>query len=77
MTTIKETEFVSQWQTFSVRGGVISRNKAGQVEGLLELGQGVTFTFICDPDGSHWTWLPAEPHFVPDELPDYGDTVPA
>jgi len=54
MTTIKETNVAPQWQTFSVRGGVISRNKARQVEGMFDLGRGVAFTFTCDPDGSHW-----------------------
>ena len=72
MTTIKETDFAPQWQTFNVVGGVISRTKAGQVEGVLDLGQGVAFTFICDPDGAHWTWLPEEPHFVSDESVGYG-----
>ena len=67
MTTIEKTDVVLQWQTFNVVRGVISRNKAGQVEGVLELGQGVALTFICDPDGSHWNWLPEEPHFVSDE----------
>jgi hypothetical protein len=71
MTTIKETDFAPQWQTFNVLGGVISRNEAGQVEGILELAPGVAFTFICEPDGSHWTWLPEEPDFVPDESGDY------
>jgi hypothetical protein len=77
MTTIQETDVALQWQTFSVVGGVISRNAAGQVEGILELGQGAVFTFTCDPDGSHWTWLPEEPNFVSDESGDYasGDTA--
>jgi len=75
MTTIKETDFASQWQTFNVVGGLISRNEAGQVEGMLDLGHGVALTFMCDPDGADWTWLPEEPHFVPDELPGYGDTT--
>jgi hypothetical protein len=71
MTTIKETNVAPQWQTFDVVSGVISRTKAGQVEGMLDLGQGVALTFICDPDGSHWTWLPEEPNFVSDESGDY------
>ena len=70
MTTIEETNVAPQWQTFNVVGGVISRTKAGQVEGVLDLGQGVALTFICDPDGAHWTWLPEEPHFVSDESGD-------
>jgi hypothetical protein len=70
MTTIKETNVAPQWQTFNVIGGMISRNEAGQVEGMLQLSTGVTLTFICDPDGSHWTWLPEEPNFVPDEQAD-------
>jgi hypothetical protein len=45
MTTIKETDFAPQWQTFNVSGGVISRTKAGQVEGILELAPGVAITF--------------------------------
>ena len=72
MTTIKETKVAPQWQTFNVLGGLISRTKAGQVEGMLELEQGVAFTFTCDPDGSHWTWLPEEPNFVSDESGNYG-----
>jgi hypothetical protein len=77
MTTIKETNVAPQWQTFNVIGGMISRNEAGQVEGMLQLSTGVTLTFICDPDGAHWTWLPEEPHFVSDESGDYsrGDTA--
>jgi len=55
MMTTKQTNGAPRWQTFDVRGGVISRNEAGQVEGLLELGQGVAFTFTCDPGGSRWT----------------------
>jgi len=72
MTTIKETDFAPRWQTFNVVGGLISRNQAGQVEGMLDLAQGVALTFICDPGVSHWTWLPEEPHFVSDESGDYG-----
>ena len=72
MTTIKETDFPPQWQTFNVVDGLISRNAAGQFEGILDLGQGVAITFVCDPDGSHWTWLPEEPNFVPDESVGYG-----
>ena len=68
MTTNKETDFAPQWQTFSVVGGLISRNKAGHVEGMPDLGQGVAITFMCDPDGAHWTWLPEEPNFSPDLL---------
>jgi hypothetical protein len=73
MTTIKETDFARQWQTFNVVGGVISRNAAGQVESMLDLGRGVALTFMCDPEGAHWTWLPEEPNFVPDELSGYGE----
>jgi hypothetical protein len=76
MTTIKETDFAPQWQTFNVLGGVISRTKAGQVEGILELAPGVAITFMCEPDGSHWNWLPEEPDFVADESGDY-DTARA
>ena len=72
MTTDKETDLAPQWQTFNVSGGLISRNEAGHFEGMLDLGQGVAITFICDPDGSHWTWLPEEPNFVPDESVGYG-----
>ena len=72
MTTDKETDFAPQWQTFNVEDGLISRNEAGHFEGMLDLGQGVAITFICDPDGSHWTWLPEEPNFVPDESVGYG-----
>ena len=43
--TIKETNVVPQWQTFNVMGGMIARNEAGQVEGMLDLGHGVVFTF--------------------------------
>jgi hypothetical protein len=32
VTTIKETDFAPQWQTFNVLGAVISRTKAGQGE---------------------------------------------
>ncbi len=71
MTTIKETNVAPQWQTFDVVSGVISRTKAGQVEGMLDLGHGVALTFICDPDGSHWTWLPEEPNFVSDQAGDF------
>jgi hypothetical protein len=78
MTAINETHTTPQWQTFNVVGGAISRNKAGQVEGILELASGMALTFMCYPDGVHWTWLPEEPNFVPDELVDYdgGNTVP-
>jgi hypothetical protein len=72
MTTIEKTNVAPQWQTFDVRRGVISRNPAGQIEGVLELGQGVALTFISDPDGSYWNWLPEEPHFVSDESGDNG-----
>ena len=72
MTTIKEPNVALQWQTFSVVDGLISRNEAGHFEGILDLGQGVAITLICDPDGSHWTWLPDEPAFEPDELLGYG-----
>ena len=71
MTTTKQTNGAPRWQTFDVRGGVISRNEAGQVEGMLELAQGVAFTFTCYPGGSRWTWLPEEPNFVPDVSEDY------
>jgi hypothetical protein len=76
VTTIKETNFAPQWQTFNVSGGVISHTKAGQVEGILELAPGVAFTFICEPDGSDWNWLPEEPDFVADQAGDY-DTARA
>ena len=72
MTTIKETRAARQWQTFHVVGGVISRTKAGQIEGMLELAPGVAFTFTCDPDEARTKWLPEEPSFVPDESADYG-----
>ena len=72
MTTIEESNVAPQWQTFDVVGGVISRNRLGQVEGVLELGQGAAITFVCDPDGSRWTWLPDEPNFVSDESVGYG-----
>ena len=55
----------------NVSGGVISRTKAGQVEGILELAPGVAITFMCEPDGSNWNWLPEEPDFVADESGDY------
>ena len=67
-----ETDFPPQWQTFNVVDGLISRNEAGHFEGILDLGQGVAITFICGPDESHWTWLPDEPKFVPDESVGYG-----
>jgi hypothetical protein len=76
MTSIKETDFAPQWQTFNVSGGVISRTKAGQVEGMLELAPGVAITFMCEPDGSQWNWLPEEPDFVADQAGDY-DTARA
>jgi hypothetical protein len=72
MTTNKQTKFTPQWQTFNVVDGLISRNETGHFEGILDLGQGVAITFLCDPDGSHWTWLPDEPNFVPDESVGYG-----
>ena len=72
MTTIKETNAARQWQTFNVVGGMISRNEAGHIEGMLQLAPGVALTFICDPGGAHWTWLPEEPNFVPDESAGYG-----
>ena len=72
MTTTKQTNGAPRWQTFDVRGGVISRNEAGQVEGMLELAPGVAFTFICDPGEARCRWLPEEPNFVPDESADYG-----
>ena len=71
MITIEKTNIAAKWQTFNVVRGVISRTKAGQVEGVLELGQGVALTFICDPSGTHWIWLPEEPHFVSDESGHY------
>ena len=71
MTLIEETNAAPQWQTFNVVGGVISRTQAGQIEGMLELAPGLAFTFLCDPDGSHWTWLPEEPRFVSDQAEDY------
>ena len=57
--------------TFNVGGGLVARNEAGHVEDMLDLGQGVALAFMCDPDGAHWTWLPEEPNFVPDESVDY------
>ena len=71
MTTIKKTHVAPQWQTFHVVGGMISRNEAGHIEGILQLAPGVALTFICDPGGAHWTWLPEEPKFVPDEAAAY------
>ncbi len=71
MMPIKETNATPQWQTFDVVGGMIARNEAGQVEGMLQLAPGVALTFICDSGGAHWTWLPVEPNFVPDKLADY------
>jgi hypothetical protein len=70
MTTVKETNAAPQWQTFNVVGGMISRTDAGQVEGMLRLASGVAVSFLCDPDGSRWTWLPEEPDFVPDRSAD-------
>lgn len=68
MPAIKATDDGQQWQTFTVIGGVISRDKAGQIEGMLELAEGVMLTFICNFGEAHWTWLPEEPEFTPDPL---------
>ena len=70
MTTVKETNAAPQWQTFHVENGMISRTETGQVEGMLRLASGMALTFKCDLDGTHWTWLPEEPDFMPDRSAD-------
>jgi hypothetical protein len=67
MPTIKATDDAQQWQTFSVIGGVIARNQVEEIEGLLELAGNWALTFFFSPGQAHWTWLPKEPEFTPNQ----------
>jgi hypothetical protein len=67
MPTIKATDDVQRWQPFSVIVGVIARNKAGEIEGLLELEGNLALVFLFDLEGAHWNWLLEDPEFTPNQ----------
>ena len=53
------------WMDFAVEDGAISVNPAGQVEGRLELGNGLALTFVMAPDHTcNFGWAPAAPAFT-------------
>lgn len=61
------------WQDFTITGGAIARNPAGQLEGRLELAEGYTLTFLADATGATFGWQPDEPVFEADRLEDPDD----
>ena len=61
------------WQDFTIPGGAIARNPAGQIEGRLELAEGYTLTFLADAAGATFGWLPNEPVFEATRLEDPDD----
>jgi hypothetical protein len=65
--TVKATDDAQRWQTFSVVGGVIARSQADEFEGLLKLADNLALTFFFGPKAAHWTWLPEEPKFTPNQ----------
>lgn len=61
------------WQDFTVAGGAIARNPAGQLEARLELAEGYTLTFLADATGITLGWRPDEPVFEATRLEDPDD----
>lgn len=64
-------ETILHWQDFQVTGGVIARNQSGQIEGHIDLGGELVFTFVLGPDPTAtWGWFPHEPPFTPTRVED-------
>lgn len=61
------------WQDFTITGGAIARNPAGQIEGRLELAEGYMLSFLADATGITLGWWPDEPGFKADRLEDPDD----
>ena len=69
----EEGDQAIDWQQFTVTGGLLSRNAAGQFTGSLQLardgdgpGDWLTLNFVFDRTGAKWGWRPDEPEFAPD-----------
>ena len=53
------------WMDLAVVDGAIAVNLAGQIEGRLELGNGLALTFVMAPDHTcNFGWAPAAPAFT-------------
>ena len=53
------------WMDFAVEDGAIAVNPAGQIEGRLELSNGLALTFVMAPDHTcNFGWAPAAPPFM-------------
>ncbi len=61
------------WQDFTITGGAITRNPAGQIEGRLELAEGYVLSFLADATGITLGWRPDEPVFKATRLEDPDD----
>lgn len=61
------------WQDFTITGGAITRNPAGQIEGRLELAEGYVLSFLADAAGATFGWRPDEPVFEATRLEDPDD----
>lgn len=61
------------WQDFTITGGAIARNPAGQIEARLELAEGYMLSFLADATGISVGWQPDEPVFEATRLEDPDD----